>query len=308
MADLLPGPPLGASNRRDRKWAGIGLYVLCLIFIVLISMIVKSTSERISVEQLLLFRFGLAVVVLLIIGLITRQPIVLKTRRVKDHAIRSLSGVAGIGLFFVAVAHIPLATATVLAYSSPIFCVVLSIPLLGEKIGVRRWTAVLVGFIGVLIISWSDIGWSTGDNGAFEIINLAAIGSAIGGALVVIYLRKLGDTEHALTTALFYNAFGAVVFGIWTAITGWNDIIDSDIWLLMALGILAGTQQFSLGTAFRFAEATLLAPLEYMVLVFAAIAGYVFWKEIPSQSTWIGGGIIICAGLFLLHRKKVKEI
>ncbi len=263
-------------------------------------MIVKATGDRYPIQQILLFRFGLSLLPLLVIGLVFQRPLVLTTRRLKDHCIRTSMGITSVGLFFVSVNLIPLATATALSYAAPIFCAVLSIPLLGEAVGYRRWCAIVVGFIGVLVISWPGS----------EIVNsgsIAAIGSAISGAIVVLYLRKLSDTEAALTSSLFYNFTGAVVAGLWCATSGWVAISESHLWWLLALGLLAGVQQFSFANAFRYAEATLLAPLDYLVLILAVIAGYLFWGEVPSTSTWIGGIIIMSAGIFMIHRRPLAQ-
>ena len=287
------------SLRSENKLAGILLYLFSLVLIVLISMIVKLTAERVPINQILLFRFAFSLVPLVIIGLALQRPIVLKTARPLDHAIRTTMGMAGIGFFFFAVNKIPLATATAIAYSAPIFCVVFSIPLLGEKIGVRRWCAVVLGFLGVLVMTRPGAE-------VFGIGSLAGIASALGGAMVVIYLRKLGETEAPLTTSLFYNATGAIVFAAWTMAAGWSPLLVEDFLWLLLLGLIAGAQQLALAHAFRHAEATLLAPLEYLVLVFAAIAGFLIWGEIPNLETWIGGTIIAAAGLFMLHRQRVS--
>jgi drug/metabolite transporter (DMT)-like permease len=287
---------MSASRRIDNQWIGIGLYVIALIAVVLISMLVKVTSDRVPVQQALLFRFSICLLPILLIGKLSREKLVLRTNRIGDYLIRSIAGVSSIGLFFVAVSLIPLATATAISYAAPIFCVVFSIPLLGELIGVRRWTAVIVGFIGVLIISWpgSDI---------VHVGSIAGVGSAIGGALVIIYLRKMSDTESPLTTSLFYNAFGAIVFLVWCYWIGWTPLTGNDIYWMIAIGLLAGVQQFCFASAFRFAEATYLAPFEYLALVLAAAAGFLFWGEVPSTSTWIGGFFITAAGMFMLQRK-----
>ena len=291
------------SRRIDNHWLGIGLYLIALVAVVLISMLVKMTADRVPVQQALLFRFALCVPPLLLIGKMTGEPFDWRTHRYKDYLIRSVSGVSSIGLFFVAVSLIPLATATAISYAAPIFCVVFSIPLLGESIGIKRWLAVIVGFVGVLIVSIPEIDVSQG-----MFLNpgsLAGVGSAIGGALVVIYLRKMSDTEPAFKTSTFYNTFGALVFLVWCLLEGWTPLSAADFYLMLALGVLAAIQQFCFASAFRFAEATFLAPFEYLALVMAAVAGYVFWAETPSLSTWLGGIIIALAGLFMLKRKSV---
>ncbi len=287
---------LNAGHRSDNQLLGFGLYMVALIAVVLISMLVKHTSDRVPILQLIFFRFAICLLPLLLIGKLTGAVISLRTKRYSDHLIRGFSGMCSIGLYFVAISLIPLAAATALSYSVPIFCVVLSIPLLGEWIGVRRWVAVIVGFVGVLIVSWPGAE-------ALSLGALAGIGSAIAGAVVVIYLRKLSDTESPLTSSLLYNSLGAMVFAALCLISGWTPLSDQDFVLMLLIGLLAGIQQLCFANAFRFAEATFLAPFEYMTLVIAAIAGYLIWSEVPTVSTWVGGIIISCSGLFMLHRR-----
>lgn len=295
-----------ATRRIDNHWLGLGYYLLCLVILVFISMIVKHTGERVPVFQILMFRFAFSLVPLWLIALRHRATFTLRTRRPGDHAVRTLVGICSIGLFFVAVDHIPLAAATSLSYAAPVFCAVLSIPILGELIGVRRWTAVIAGFIGVVVICWPGLAGNAPGDIAWHIGIPAAIGSAVGGALVNIYLRKLSDTENALTSSIFYNSTGTLVFLAWVGVAGWTPLAGPDLMLLVSLGLLAGVQQFSLATAFRYAEASYLTPFEYLILVLAAAAGYFVWGEIPETTTWFGGVIIAGSGLFMLHRQQVK--
>ena len=294
------------SRRVDNHWLGLGYYLLCLLILVIISMIVKHTGERVPTFQILLFRFAFSLVPLWLIAWRQRDTFTLRTRRPKDHLVRTLVGVSSIGLFFVAVDHIPLAAATSISYSAPVFCAVLSIPILGELIGIRRWAAVIIGFIGVMVICWPGLAAGSAGDIAWHIGIPAAIGSAVGGALVNIYLRKLSDTENALTSSLYYNTAGTLIFLVWVGVAGGTPLTGSDMILLVALGLLAGVQQFSLATAFRYAEASYLTPFEYLILVFAAAAGYFVWGEIPATTTWIGGVIIAGSGLFMLHRQQLR--
>ena len=287
---------------------GLTFYLLCLAFMVVISMIVKTAGERLPVYQILLFRYALSLVPLGLMASRQRQSFTLRTRRPGDHAIRTLVGVTSIGLFFVAVNQIPLAAATTISFAAPIFCAVLSIPILGEVIGIRRWIAVTVGFVGVVVISLPGIhGLSVGEF-AWHIGVPAALGSALGGAFVNIYLRKLSDTENVLTTSIYYNGTGTIIFLVWVWIVGWVPMSASELALLVLLGLVAGVQQFALASAFRYAEASYLTPFEYLILVFAAAAGYFVWGEVPITTTWIGGIIIAGSGLFMVHRQRSKVV
>ena len=198
---------------------------------------------------------------------------------------------------YFAITRIPIAEATAIAYAAPIFITVLSIVLLGEVIGPRRWVAVLLGFVGVLLIARPQAdGWDIG--------MLAALGSAFTGALVVIWLRKLSHSEKSVTIGLYYNSLGSLVCLLWMLMSGWVTPAGADLWLFAAFGLGCGLQQWLLTVSFRYAEASLLVPFEYLAMVFAAIVGFAFWGEIPVLTTWIGAAIIAASGLFIFKRQR----
>ena len=268
---------------------------------VLISILVKLLSERFPVSQILLFRYVFAAIPLILYSLAVHGPDSLRTSRYRDHAIRTASGITSLGLFYAALAMIPLVETTMLVYSSPIFVVILSIPFLGERIGAPRWGAVIVGFMGVMIISQPGTAvFSTG--------GLVAIGSAVVGAFVLIWQRRLSDTENTATTAIIYNTSGGLVFAVWTLVVGWTPTgNDWDLALLVGIGLLAAFQQFFFTAAFRFGEASLLAPFGYLIFLFAGFAGVVVWGEVPPLTSIAGGIVIVASGLVILFRERVKR-
>jgi drug/metabolite transporter (DMT)-like permease len=224
----------------------------------------------------------------------------LATQRPLDHAIRGISGIVSLGLLYFAITRIPIADATALAYAAPIFITVLSIFLLGEVIGLQRWLAVVAGFIGVLLIARPAAG-------SWDIGVIAAAGSAFTGALVAIWLRKLSSSEKSVTIGVYYNNLGSLVCLAWVLLSGWLTPRGEDLWLFLAFGLGCGMQQWLLTVSFRYAQASLLAPFEYLAMVFAAVVGFVFWGEVPVATTWIGGAIIAASGLFIfLRRQKSK--
>ncbi len=171
----------------------------------------------------------------------------------------------------------------------------LSIFLLGEAIGLRRWAAVIAGFIGVLLIARPGAG-------TWDIGVVAAAGSAFTGALVVIWLRKLSSSERSVTIGIFYNNLGSLVCLAWVLLSGWLTPRGDDLLLFLGFGLGCGMQQWLLTVSFRYAEASLLAPFEYLAMVFAAIVGFLFWGEVPVLTTWIGAGVIAASGIFIFVR------
>lgn len=282
----------------DRPAVGIASFVGNMLVMSLLAAGVRELVHRgYPLAEVLLFRYLFACGIFWVLLLSTASLLVLATRRPGDHAIRGISGVLSLTLLYFAITRIPIADATAIAYAAPIFITVLSIFLLGEVIGIRRWIAVVLGFAGVLLIARPQ-------GGSWDIGLLAAIGSAFSGALVAIWLRKLSSSEHSLTIGIYYNSLGSLVCLAWVLGSGWVMPRVEDAWLLAAFALGCGLQQWLLTVSFRYAEASLLAPYEYLAMVFAAIVGYVFWGEVPILTTWIGAAIIAASGLFIFQRRK----
>lgn len=277
---------------------GILTFVGNLLIMALLSAAVRELVNRdYPLGEVLLFRYVFASGMFWAILLSTAGFWALATRRPLDHAVRGISGVVSLALLYVAITRIPIADATAIAYAAPIFITLLSIFLLGEVIGTRRWVAVILGFVGVLMIARPQ-------SESWDIGMLAALGSAFTGALVAIWLRKLSSSEHSAAIGIYYNSLGSIVCLGWVLWTGWLTPRLDDAWLLIAFALGCGLQQWLLTVSFRYAQASLLAPFEYLAMVFAAIVGFVFWGEIPVVTTWIGAAIIAASGLFIFNRQQ----
>jgi drug/metabolite transporter (DMT)-like permease len=287
------------SERRDHPLLGISAFVGNIILMALISALVKTLAQAYPLGEILLIRFIFASLSFWLILFSTAGFIALKTRRPIDHMIRSFSGIFSLGMFYYAVSVIPIADATALAYAAPIFITLFSIFLLDEIIGIRRWLAVITGFIGVLLIAQpGGAEWNAGFG--------AAIGSAVSGALVAIWLRRLSSSEKSVTIGVYYNSTGTLFCLALVAYGGWVLPVGNDLFLFLVFGLMCAAQQWLLTVSFRYAEASLLAPFEYLALVFAAIVGFVFWDEVPVLTTWLGAAVIAGSGLFIFMRKRQR--
>ena len=286
------------TGLRDHPVLGIASFVGNLAIMALLAAGVRELVNRgYPLGEVLLLRYAFAFSIFWVIMITTASLAVLATRNPVDHAIRSISGVMSLSMLYFAITRIPIADATAISYAAPIFITVLSIFVLGEVIGIRRWLAVVVGFVGMLLIARPQ-------GSSWDIGLLAAVGSAFFGAMVAIWLRKLSRSEHSVAIGIYYNGFGSLVCLAWVFWAGWVTPRVEDIWLLAVFALGCGLQQWLLTISFRYAEASLIAPYEYLAMVFAAIVGYVFWEEIPTLTTWIGGAIIAASGLFIFQRKK----
>ena len=258
-------------------------------------------NREYPLAEVLLFRYLAASLFFLMVLAVTTGLGGLRTRRPLDHAIRSVSGVVSLGLLYFAISEIPIADATAISYAAPIFITLLSILLLGETIGLRRWLAVVVGFFGVILIA-RPVG------GEIDAGRLAAAISAVTSALVAIWLRKLSLTESSASIGSYYNLLGSLICIVWVAYAGWLWPVPGDGLLLVGFAAGCALQQWLLTISFRYAEASLLAPFEYLAMIFAAIVGYLFWSEIPVLTTWIGAAFIAGSGLFIFERRKKKSV
>lgn len=285
------------SERRDHPALGIVTFVGNLLIMTLLSAMVKHLSVAYPLSELLLVRFIAAAFMFWIVLASTYGLSGLRTSRPLDHAIRSLSGVSSLALLYFALTRIPLADATALSYAAPIFITVLSIFILQETIGLRRWLAVIAGFIGVLLIAQpGGAGWNIGV--------AAGAGSAVTAAMVAIWLRRLSSSEKSATVGIYYNSAGTLICLVWVLFGGAVMPVGIDWLMLIVFGLLCCGQQWLLTISFRYAEASLLAPFEYLAMIFAAMVGYLFWGEVPVLTTWLGAIVIAASGLFIFKRKR----
>jgi len=212
--------------------------------------------------------------------------------------LRGLFLVTSSALYFTGLAHMDMASGAAIQMTGPLMVTALSGPLLGEKVGWRRWAAVFVGFIGALIIirPGVDMRWAA----------LFFLASACSGAFYQITTRHLSTYDSAATGATIAAVVGAVVMTpvapfVWTTPEGLLPIA-----LFILLGCMAGAGHFLLTSAYRYAGAATLAPLNYAHLIGAAVVGFLLFGDFPDLWTWVGAGIIVGAGLYVSYRERVR--
>ena len=204
--------------------------------------------------------------------------------------------VCSISSLFVGLTYLPLAEATAIGFVAPLFITILSVPILKEKVGIHRWIAILIGFTGVIII--------IRPGGEFwQFVSIMPLLGAIFFALFQIFTRLLSGTEKTFTT-LFYTGLGGL---------GWSSILVPFVWVVpsqihilvfLAIGTLGAIAHLCMINAFDFAEASLLAPFNYTKLLWVTVFGYWVFDDIPSLDMWVGSGVIVSAGLYVLYREK----
>ena len=274
----------------------IGLILTATLGIVLMNTCAKLVSTGHNPVEMVFYR-GLAALALLVPYMALTRPLsVFTTKRAGAHLYRALVGNLGVGFVFWAYSLLPMTDTTALLFAAPIFVAALSPLLLKEKMDATRWTAVLVGFGGVLLIvrpSPALLGQPA------ALIGLAA---ALMIALVDMALRNLGRTDDPLTTVFFFILIGVAVSGAYTLVWGSRPRLEH-LGILVAMGVFTAIQQVAKTTAFRHAEASFLAPYPFTAIIWATMAGWLFWRELPSPTVILGTMVIIASNLFLVRRE-----
>lgn len=258
--------------------------------------LIKSLGSRYPVGEIVFARSAFALVPILWLLHSTRQWAALITSRPLAHLRRSVAGTLSLFLSFGAVTLLPLSTATALTYAAPLFITILAAPMLGERVPPRRWGAVLVGFLGVLIVVQPDM------SAGLPMGKVLGVLAAIATAVALIAIRQMAATESALAITFYFTLFGTLVGAATLPFSAvWPDGMDA--LRLVAVGLLGGTAQLLLTKAYRLAPASLIAPFEYATLLSAILIGFLVWGDLPDHIEWIGIAIIVAANVALAARE-----
>ena len=214
------------------------------------------------------------------------------------HLLRGVLGIMMMGSFIYGLKRLPLSTAYSIFFVAPLLITALSVPILGEKVGPRRWTAIAIGLLGVLIVLRP-----TGA-GVLTWAGLAILVAALGYAVSAITVRVLARTDSNQAMVFWMLVMLAIGSGV-LAWPGWVSLRMEDAWLIAGVGISGSLGQYTLTEAFRRGEASLIAPLEYTALIWGVALDLALWGVLPTAITWLGTAIIITSGLYLLRRERV---
>ncbi|CAI8326227.1 MAG: Riboflavin transporter [Rhodospirillaceae bacterium] len=281
---------------------GVTLSIGEVLFTVAIAAMVKLIANDISVFMILFFRYLLCIPLLLLTATFQRGAAAFRVQAKAKLALRSAMGLGSFGCLFAALQTIELSKMTALLQTIPIFVTLLAPILLGETVGWRRRMAVLIGFVGaVLIVDPTHADW-------FNQGVLLGIASPFFGALMLLTLRRLGQTDHPSTTALWYNIIGAAVFfGVCLSLDIPMPNSENIVLILCIIGVMSSFQQFFLAHSYKLAPASVLAPLRYLSVPFGVGASVIFFNEKLTSSFFVGTAILVGASFFILKRsEKIK--
>lgn len=298
-ASAAPSAPAGGAL------LGI-VFANCAVFtFTVMDAVIKSVADTFPTGEIIFFRNLFAFLPLLAFAWWRHGGVPLKTSRPWGHVMRGVFGVSSMFCFFLSYKLMPLSDAIALGLSGPIFITVLSVPILGEHVGWRRWSAVLVGFAGVLVMTRPG---ST----LFDITALVPLGAAVLYAVAMISIRKLGATEPPTTIVFHFTAF-ATIASLLTI--PWGNVDPAQAWvmptslgqlgILAVIGLFGGIAQIVMTMAYQRARAATVASFDYTALIYGFLLGAIFFHERPDVYLIVGGLIVVAAGIYIIHRETV---
>ena len=287
------------ASRLSESRRGILWFLFAILVFSMMDVVAKHLTAHYPIPQIVWARHTLPLLVLAVV-LNRRLPGLLASRRIGLQLARSCLLLGASVCFYFALRVLTLADATAVTFVGPLLAVAMSVPLLGERVGPRRWTGVLIGFAGALIIIRPG-------NGVMEFAAFLPLGAALCFALYQIATRRLRGIDGPLTTLAYTAVTGTVVSSVmvpffWTP----PDLVG---WLLMGtLGILGTAGHFALIKAFESAPVSVIAPFDYSALIWAVLFGFVVFNETPDTFTILGALVITASGLYILRSESVQSV
>lgn len=285
---------------------GIMLKIVSVAVFVGMSSCIKAAGN-VPAGQIVFFRSFFAIFpIIIFLAFQGKLGTAFSTKRPLNHIARGVVGVCAMGLGFFALTRLPLPEAITLNYAQPLLVVVFSSIFLGEAIRVYRWSAVAVGLVGVVVISWPELtllssGAALGDQEVLGVI--AALVAAAISAVAMLLVRNLVQSEPTATIVLWFSVTASVL-ALLSLPFGWQALTPVQAGLLVVSGFCGGVAQILMTAAYRHAEASVVAPFEYTSMVLGIAVGYLAFGDVPTVHMLIGGLIVVAAGIFIIWRER----
>lgn len=286
---------MSIPKSNDNAVAGIFWMLMTMFFFITLDAQAKHLTQTYPAIQVTWARFFFHTL-LLVVYLRHRFPAAIKSKDTKRQLWRSLLMFITNACFFIGVVSIPLATASTILFLSPIFITMLAIPMLGEKVGFRRWIGVGVGFVGSIIVVRPD---TSGISLGVGFLLLAALANAV----YQIVTRQIRNADSEITSVIYTGLIGSILASLIVPFF-WVQPAPVD-WLFFAgMGVVGILGHLCLVKAFSLAEASMLAPFSYSSLIWASLYGFILFNELPSLNTLLGAALIIASGLYIFYRER----
>ena len=284
---------------------GIIFLTLEIILALGLAAMVKSITDTVPFFTILLARYAFCLPLLFAYGVWQRGNKVLSISNWKTLSLRISSGMLGLFSWFGAVIYIDISLAAALSQTMPIFITVLAPFVIAEKVGKHRLAAVLIGFLGVLVLVWQETQTPQFSDPLIGFGIMLGLASPFFGSIMFLMLRQLGKSNPPATTALWYNAAGMVVSFILVLIFGEDMSAAMSIWpFMVAIGVLASFQQFFMAASHVYAPASVLAPVHFLTIPTGVITGAVFFQESPPAIFYLGVMVILVANGYIILRER----
>ena len=283
----------------DRPLVAMGLFSLAMMIFSSTDGAAKYLSSEIAPQQIIFLRYVIILTLILLFSIYQGRRNLFKTEQPKLQILRGLCMASSGLLIYFALKHLPLELCAAISFVSPLFVTALSIPLLGERVGLRRWIAVLIGLLSVLIILRPG-------GTSFQLAMLLPLGASLCWATGLTLTRLMRDREQALTVLAWSSLVGVVALSplAWSV---WLTPNASQWTILILLGVFNGLGQYLVIRAFMLASASLLAPFSYSIIIWSMLIGLVVFNSFPDAMTLVGTVILIAAGLYIWNREKVAS-
>ena len=287
----------GNAPAKDATFAAIGLAVLSTVFFAMGDVAAKVLTDTLDAIEVTWLRYLVFCLVVAPTVFVMRGPRAMYTTRLRLQIIRALAVAGSAVLFILGLGYLPVAEATAINFISPIFITALSIPLLGERVGIRRWAAAAVGFLGVMLVVQPG-------GSAFQVAALLPIGAALAWAAAAIATRRMSSERPEATLA-------------WSAIIGllaltafvpfhWRTPTPGELGLAVLMGACSTMGHWLIILAYRKAAVSTIAPFSYVQLLFAGLLGFAVFGTVPGAMTLVGGMVIAASGLYTARREHVR--
>jgi len=285
-------------HRLPDNLKGISFLMLASLVFSIMALLIKLLGQNLHITQILLVR-QIGMIIMVAPAILRNFPGSLRSERPGLQLIRLLCALIAMLCGFTALIHMPLADATAIFFAKSFFVTILAVFFLSEAVGVYRWSAVLVGFIGVMIMLQPGT-----DN--FSIYGLASLAGAAGAAAVMITLSLLSRSDST-DTILIYGSVGVGLVMILPGIYFWQQPTLVEWLLLASVGVVSYFGQKLNILAYKHGEASLLASLDYVRLLWATLFGYLIFDQFPDGSVWLGVSIVIAAAIFMIYRETQRK-
>jgi drug/metabolite transporter (DMT)-like permease len=287
---------------------GIAFKLISAALFAVMSALIRHLGARYPVGQVVFYRSVFAIIpVVLVYAWRGELAAVVRTERPLGQAGRGVLSIAGMFFNFGATARLPLVESNAIAFSSPLFTVALSALVLNERVRIYRWSAVIIGFIGVLVVlsphlSRDELTAAMGGAASLLGVIYAICGSATNAG-TAIQTRRLTQSETT-SSIVFYFSLSCALAGLATLPFGWVTPSGAEVVALVSIGVLGGTGHIFLTESYRYASASLVAPFDYTSMIWALVLGYAMFGETPTSEIALGSAIIAAAGLFVIWRER----